>query len=160
MGFAADQQHAQTVAHAVDLHHGFVVAFGQFAVHGRGGKLHHVHPAVGQVDWQFDVFIDRHLERHWWAAIDGNCKINKARLGRCTLILNPQGERDRFAEYSKCRRVADHKAAIPIVFVACQQNMQRRGQCCGGGWQIVQATVGDQHHTGDAGLRFLRQGLR
>ena len=160
MWLARHQQHPQPVAYPVDLHHSGIVAVGQFGAHRRGLELQHVHAAMGQNDGQFHIFAQGHLKLHRWAAVDGNGQIGQpAQFRGSALIFDPQGQFDLFIQYGKGRGVTHDQPAVPIVWVASQQGMQRRGQT-GGAFDVVDAPIRDQHDPGNPALWFLGQCLR
>ena len=129
MRFTADQQHPQAVTHAVHLDQGGVVAIGQFAGRFGQGKADDVAPAMGQGHGQIKVLTDRHTKRLRFLTINRDIKLRQPAIrGGCAHIINPQGQRDRFADDRKGRGVAHGQAAIPIGFFACHQQMHRRGQ--------------------------------
>jgi hypothetical protein len=70
MRLARDQQHAQPVAHAVDLHDGGVVAVGQLALGHGHLELQHVHPAMRQAHGQFQILAHGNVEGLRVFAID------------------------------------------------------------------------------------------
>ena len=149
MRLTRDQEHPQPVAHAVDLHHGCVVAVGQLALDRRQREMQHVLPAMRQGHRQFQIGVDRHREGHRILGIHGNGDLGlRAQGGRCALIFDPQLQRELLADDGKGRGIGDDKAAVPIAGAPGQQHMQGRGQG-GGKARIMHLPVGDNHRTGN-----------
>ena len=161
MGFARYQQHPQPVAHAVDLDHGGIIAVGQLARCRRKAELQHVHPAMGQGDRQAQILAGRHLKALRRSAVDGQRQVGQTGHPRRhrTLIVDPQRQRHRLADDGKGRGVLDDQPPVPIVRLAGQQHMQRRGHR-GGQRHIMDLTIGDQDCPRHPGARFLGQQLR
>ena len=161
MRLARDQQHPQPVAHAVDLHHGGVVAVGQFAFglgHAEGDD---VLPAMLQDKRHLDVAPQRNARGERIAAVDGDLDRDLARrLGRGhgALVLDPQDHADLFADDPEGRGVLHHQPPVPVVGLARQQQVHRRGQRRQA-VEVMQLPVRQQHHPRQPRLRDLGQRL-
>ena len=62
MGFSTDQQHTQTIPHAVHLDQGGIVAVSQFPIRHGDRKAYHITPAMRQRKGQIDVFANGYTE--------------------------------------------------------------------------------------------------
>ena len=154
MRLTRNQEHPQPVAHAVDLHHGGVVAVGQLVLHRGQREMQHVLPAMRQGHRQFQIGVDRHREGHWILGIHGNGDLGlRAQGGGRALIFDPQLQRELLADDSKGRGIGDDKAAVPIAGAPGQQHMQRCRQA-GGKARIMHLPVGDDHRTGNPRTRL------
>ena len=160
MGFPRYQQHAQAVAHAVNLHHGGIVTIGQFAVCRGDRKLQDVDAAMRQGDWQLQIFARWHIKGLRSLVIYGNGHINGTHLtrGHSTLIFNAQGQHHLFAQNRKGGGVLDDKAPVPIGIIAGQQHVQRRGHV-GRKFKVMHLPIGDDNRPCDPGAGFLGQGF-
>ena len=91
------------------------------------------------------------------AAVDGDVERHLRLVpGSGAAVLDPEGQGDFLAEDGEGGGVADDEAAVPVLGLSGQQQMQRRGQVRRL-VEVVQAPVGQQDHPGDAGARFLGQ---
>jgi hypothetical protein len=115
MRLARDQQHPQPVAHAVDLHHGGVVAVGQLALHRGDLNCSTFMPPCGRVTGSSRssptgtvglrlLAVDR----------DGQVGHRRPPGGHGALILDPQGQRQFLAQDGEGRGVAHDQPAVPV----------------------------------------------
>ena len=129
MRLPRNQQHAEPVTHAVDLHNGGIVAVCQLARRVGHDELDHIHPRMRQGQRQGDVFANRHLEAARRITVDGNQQFRPPGdpFGHRALILNPQGQRHLFVQDREGRCVLDQQAPVPIARPAGQKCVDRCG---------------------------------
>ncbi|CAM5514994.1 hypothetical protein FALB51S_03956 [Frigidibacter albus] len=159
MGLARDQQHPQPVAHAIDLHHGSVVAVGQLALGGGEVELHHVLPAMLQRQRQFQIGFHRHLIGFGRAAVDGQRHIDRAPglgSGHRAHLLDAHHHRQGLADDAEGRRGLHHQPPVPVDGAPGLQQCQRRGHV-GGEGKVMRLPVGNQDRAGHPGARFFGQ---
>ncbi len=157
---ARDEQHPQPVAHPVDLDDRRIVAVCQLVGRGRDLKLQHVHAPVRQRHRQLQILAHRDGEGLRFAPVDRDHEIRRCpRRGRdLSLILDPKRERHGLAQNGEGRRVADHEPPIPVLLVAGQQHMERRGHLRRE-LEIVDLPVGDEDGARHPRPRLFGQGL-
>ncbi len=161
MRLARHQQHPQAVPHPVDLHHGGVVAVGQLALRFGQRELHHIHATMAQHQWHLDVAVHGQLHRKRLATIDGDSQVGPARafgLGHSALVLDAQGDRDLLADNPEAGGGLDQQAAIPVLRLSGQQQMQRRGQRRRA-VHIMDLPIGQQDRARQSRRGDFRQGL-
>jgi hypothetical protein len=150
------QQHAQPVAHAIDLDHRSVVQLRHLAGQRAGG--HFDHRGAGAGDRHFDALFgaDGHaLDTERLAvAADGQ------RRGTCppggSQIVDRNAQGDGLADDAIARCLDHPQAAVGLLALGGQQQVQRRAAGCGLR-HVVQLAVGDRDRPREPGPRDIRQ---
>ena len=159
MRLARDEQHPQTVAHAVDHDDRVVVVERQLVRAGLDRELEDIGSAVVDRQGQRNVAADRHRHLPRRAAILAPCHD---RLALCALllagafgqVLDPDLQLQFLADQAKARRLCDDEPAVAFVGQAGEQNVQRRADRLGGslgvaGRDVVHLPVGDHDDAGE-----------
>ncbi len=147
---AADEQHLEPVAHAVDGEGGVVVVERQLVRPGLGLDLEHVGAAMVDRDRKRHVLPDRHHARGRIAAVlpEREPRLAAAAAGQ---ILDADGELHLLADDAEARRVLDDEAAVGLARLAGQEHVQRRVERQAVRRRhVVHLAVGDHHRAGDA----------
>ena len=126
MRLAGDQQHAQPVAHAVDLDHRAIVDRGDLAGERRRRQFHH--GGTGAGDRQFDPLLgaDRHVLDARRLAIAAHRQVGRSDGVRHAEILDGNAQRDRLADDAVTRRLDDAQAAVGLLALRRDQHIERR----------------------------------
>ncbi len=169
MRLARDEQHPQTVTHAVDHDDGMVVVERQLARARLHCELENVGAAVIDRQCQRNIAVDRHGHLAWRAAV---LAPRHDRLALCGLrlvsgffrqVLNPDLQLQILADQAKARRLGDDEPAVAFVGQAREQNVQRRADRFGGcfrvaGGNIVNLSVGNHDDPREALSRHIGHG--
>ncbi|KUP92974.1 hypothetical protein TRIHO_20970 [Tritonibacter horizontis] len=112
---------------------------------------------MGQRQRQVEIHPDRQAKALGCAPIHRDLQLGQPLIfGNRALILDPQGQGDRFADDAKGGCIANDQAAVPIIAVAGHQQMQR-GRQVRGAVHIVHLTVGNGDYPRHPGTGFIRQ---
>ena len=127
VGLARDQQHAQPIAHAVNLHHGAVVQRGGLAGRRVGAELEHGGAGAGDVDRHILRLADLHGLDHRRRAVPAQSEVGGAAgFGRALAqILDHHAQGEGAADDAVARRFDDANAAVPFLAFGREQSMQR-----------------------------------
>ncbi len=160
MGLAGYQQHAQSIADAVDDQGGSIVGQGQF-LFGRGDlKLDDRRAAMVKVEGHLEVLPDRDLKGQRIAAILARCHGDQTASAAHRQIVDPDCRGDLAADQPESRHLDHRQPTIGFAPVPGQQCVNRAGalQRACVERSVVDLSVGQQDRAGNAAPRHIGEG--
>ena len=153
VGLARNEQDAQPIAHAVDLHDGAVVEGRDLAGERIGGELDDGGAGAGDRHLDRHLAPDRHAQRLGRLAVAAEGEAGGRRRTGHAEIVDRDAQHHGLADDPVGGRLDDAEPAVGLLALGGQQEMERRGRR--GGGDVMHLAIGESDDAGEPRARDL-----